>query len=107
MNDQDLATMTADELWALYEKICAILPAKLDAEKQLLDSRLVQLKAQIKSKPKARRSYPEVQPKYRNPEQPSETWSGRGKRPRWVDAQLRSGKRFEELVDRPLKSRPQ
>jgi hypothetical protein len=38
MNDQhDLAMMSTDELWALYEKIRAILPTKLEAEKHRLD----------------------------------------------------------------------
>ena len=39
-----------------------------------------------------RRPYPKVFPKYRNPKKPAETWSGRGKQPRWLTAQLRSGK---------------
>src|SRR5947208_10950296 len=29
-----------------------------------------------------------VQPKYRNPEKPEETWSGRGRKPRWVEMAL-------------------
>jgi hypothetical protein len=31
---------------------------------------------------KARRPYPPVVPKYANPDEPSQVWSGRGKRPR-------------------------
>jgi DNA-binding protein H-NS len=38
-----------------------------------------------------------VQPKYRNPANPSETWSGRGKQPKWLEAQLASGKKIEDL----------
>jgi DNA-binding protein H-NS len=41
---------------------------------------------------KARRKYPRVLPKYRNP-QTSETWSGRGKRPRWLVAAMKSGRK--------------
>jgi DNA-binding protein H-NS len=44
-----------------------------------------------------RRPYPSVPPKYRNPNQPSETWAGRGKQPRWLVAQLRSGKRIDDF----------
>jgi H-NS histone C-terminal domain len=43
----------------------------------------------------ARRPYPQVFPKYRNPAEPSETWAGRGKKPRWLTAQLKSGKRID------------
>ncbi|MEP7044307.1 MAG: H-NS histone family protein, partial [Dokdonella sp.] len=34
-----------------------------------------------------------VKPKYRNPADPSATWSGRGKRPRWFSAALAAGKK--------------
>ena len=36
-------------------------------------------------------------PKYAHPEDPSQTWSGRGRRPRWVTEQLESGKSLEDL----------
>lgn len=35
--------------------------------------------------------------KYAHPEDPSQTWSGRGRRPRWVTEQLESGKSLEDL----------
>ena len=35
--------------------------------------------------------------KYRHPQQCDLTWTGRGKRPRWVMAWLADGKRIEEL----------
>ena len=37
-------------------------------------------------------------PKYRNPADPSQTWSGRGKRPRWFNAALKAGKREKDLL---------
>jgi DNA-binding protein H-NS len=98
MKDQDLAMKSADELWALHEKIRAILQGKLDAQKQQLERRLVQLSGRMDNEPSPRRPYPKVHPKYRNPERPSETWSGRGKQPHWVGAQLRSGKKVDELL---------
>ena len=98
MKDRDLAMMSADELWALYAKICAILSTKLDAEKHELERRLAQLRGPIENESKARRPYPKVHPKYRNPERPSETWSGRGRQPHWVSAQLKSGKKVDDLL---------
>lgn len=38
-----------------------------------------------------------VPPKYRNPAG-TETWSGRGKRPRWFVAALKSGKKEKDLL---------
>jgi DNA-binding protein H-NS len=38
-----------------------------------------------------------VLPKYRNPDNPAESWSGRGHRPRWLEAQLATGKTLQDL----------
>ncbi|MGP9790367.1 H-NS histone family protein [Roseinatronobacter sp. NSM] len=39
-----------------------------------------------------------VEPKYANPANRSETWSGRGRKPRWVVAALESGKSLDDLA---------
>lgn len=39
-----------------------------------------------------------VPAKYRHPENPALTWSGRGKRPAWVNEALASGKTLEDLA---------
>ena len=90
--------MSADQLWILHGKIRAILSKKLGTEKHELERRLAQLNRRIEHKEKARRPYPKVHPKYRNPERPSETWSGRGKQPLWVGEQLRTGKKIDDLL---------
>jgi len=38
-----------------------------------------------------------VPPKYRNPENPAETWTGRGRQPKWVAAKLASGTVLESM----------
>lgn len=38
-----------------------------------------------------------VAPKYRNPANESETWSGRGKQPRWLAAYTGQGRALEEF----------
>lgn len=99
MKHRYLATMSADELWRLHEDIRTILSTKLDAEKLELERRLARLDGRILNKQqKVRRPYPKVLPKYRNPERPSETWSGRGRQPRWVGTQLRSGMKVDDLL---------
>jgi DNA-binding protein H-NS len=35
--------------------------------------------------------------RYRNPLDPSQTWSGRGRRPGWLEAVLKEGKSLESL----------
>ena len=98
MKNKDLAMMSVDELWSLHEETRTILSTKLDAEKRELERRLARLNGPTADKPRARRPYPKVHPKYCNPERPSETWSGRGRQPHWVGAQLRSGKKVDELL---------
>jgi DNA-binding protein H-NS len=39
-----------------------------------------------------------VAPKYRNPANPSETWSGRGQPPRWMAPLLEKGKKPEDFL---------
>ncbi len=36
--------------------------------------------------------------KYANPADKSDTWSGRGRKPRWFEAALKAGKRPEDLT---------
>lgn len=102
----EFESMSLDDLWSLHEKISAILSARIKAEKRELEKRLAVLdrgmgdiaqpgRAQVIDA-KRRRKYPRVLPKYRNP-QTSETWSGRGKLPRWLAAAMKSGRKIEEF----------
>jgi len=101
MNVKTLELKSVDELWALHERIMAVLPSKISGEKARLEEQLAQLGPGAVSRDRMRRPYPPVKPKYRNPRQPSETWSGRGKQPRWLRAQLRPGKKLDDfLIDR-------
>ncbi len=45
----------------------------------------------------ARKRAPAVA-KYANPEDPSDTWSGRGRKPRWFGAALAAGKQPEDMA---------
>ncbi|WP_074831026.1 H-NS family nucleoid-associated regulatory protein [Bradyrhizobium ottawaense] len=95
--------MSIDELWALHLEIDAVLTRKIPAKTNQLDQRLRLLESGASEAKigRKRRPYPRVLPKYRNPDKPSETWAGRGKQPRWVTAQLRSGKTLEDFQIRP------
>jgi DNA-binding protein H-NS len=45
-----------------------------------------------------------VAPKYRNPDNPAETWAGRGLTPRWLAAALKTGKKLEDFsITAPVK----
>jgi DNA-binding protein H-NS len=102
MMNSDLKAMSVDELWTFHETVTEVLTAKMLAEKKTLEGRLQQLQqvgsAQHATVQSGRRPYPEVLPKFRNPEVPSETWSGRGKRPRWLSKLLASGKTLDDFL---------
>jgi len=103
-----LDTMSLDDLWSLHEEISRLLSTRIRAEKLELEKRLAVLhrgRASSEQQPgtdsmplaKTRRKYPRVLPKYRNAQSPTETWSGRGKLPRWLVAAMKSGRRVEEF----------
>ena len=103
-----LESMSVDDLWSLHGQISEILSARITSEKRELEKRLAVLNGgrdAIEGKDalqshgangKARRKYPRVFPKYRNPHT-SETWSGRGKQPRWLVAAIKTGRKIEDF----------
>jgi len=104
MENDDWASMPTAELWRLYDEVTAVLSRRMTADKAKLEERLRKIEGKTggHTEGRARRPYPPVLPKYQNPKNPSETWSGRGKQPRWLKAQLRAGKKLNDLlIDRP------
>ena len=101
MKGDDLKSMSTDELWTLHEEVAVVLTQKLQAEKTRLEQRQRQLqRADGVSGPYQLRR-PLVPPKYRNPENPMEIWSGRGRQPRWLGPQIQAGRRLDDfLIDR-------
>jgi len=109
MRKPDLNTMEFDELWHIHEELTELLSERILAEKRELEKRLAQLnRVEIIKQPgisslksgadrAPRRKYPKVLPKYFNPLSPSETWSGRGKQPRWLVAALKTGRHLDEF----------
>ncbi len=55
-------------------------------------------KAAAKPSSRAGRKLGKVAPKYRNPANPKETWSGRGKHPRWMAALIAKGKKADDFL---------
>ena len=105
----NLEAMSVDQMWELHEEISRVLSARLTTEKRELERRLERLRrdrpaAKVGSEMNGtaatpeRRKYPRVYPKYQNPQDPSETWSGRGKTPRWLVAALETGHKLDEFA---------
>ncbi len=110
MPNLDLEAMDFDELWLMHERLTKILSEKITAEKLELEKRLAHLRraeptddrhqSQVRGQRPSdapRRKYPKVLPKYYNPAVPAQTWSGRGKMPRWLVAALNAGRTLEDF----------
>lgn len=100
----DLNALTVDELLILRDSVTRALSSRVEAERRDLESRLARLNRGDLVDPfrmakggrvVGRRAT--VAPKYRNPDNPQETWSGRGRKPRWMTAALKAGKKMRDL----------
>jgi DNA-binding protein H-NS len=104
ITEAELLAMSVGDLWLLHQRTSRTLATKImfgmcELEKGLVAfDRWDAARALSGSEHrKARRKYPKVSPKYRNPSVPSETWSGRGRQPRWLVAAVRSGQEIEDF----------
>ena len=100
MESKQLKSMSTDQLLDLYQKIQLMLADKLQAEMAKIEERLRRVKSVggVVSRDRLRRPYPPVLPKYKNPRNPTEIWSGRGKQPLWVREQLEAGKKLDQFL---------
>ena len=98
----NLKGMTASQLLILRNDI----DARLNDMAEELEKQLVQIKgfsAPKRGRKPGRRprkgplSGRKVQAKYRNPSDHSQTWAGRGHKPGWLTAALKSGKKLESF----------
>src|SRR5450631_3800694 len=98
-----LKSMSISKLVALKDQVEAALSSKVLEQRRALESELSKLGRfeAGKSSSKAARGLGTVAPKYRNPENPAETWAGRGLKPRWLTAAIKSGKKVEDFLIRP------
>jgi DNA-binding protein H-NS len=89
-------------IMAVRKKLVALAKADGYTIAELFGDAGVDTKAEPASK-RARKSTKgrtlgKVAPKYRNPENPKETWSGRGMQPRWLAEQVKRGKSAADFL---------
>lgn len=113
ISSASLKAMSIDKLSNLRDQVDAIINSKVAEERRTVESRLGKLDSLVagggRVKGAGRGARGAVAPKYRNPDDPAETWAGRGLRPRWLQAALKSGKKLEdfriEASDRKLRAK--
>jgi DNA-binding protein H-NS len=105
---QEFSKMSIEELEAAIQDAAATLEQKRQDREAEVIAQVRELTAQIGKTPEelfggrgrglARAAAPApVAPKYRHPGDASLTWTGRGKRPQWVNDEIARGKTLESL----------
>jgi DNA-binding protein H-NS len=103
--------MAIAKLHQLRDQVESALASKITETRRDLESQLAKLNrfggGSVRGPRRDALHGTTVAPKYRNPANPSETWAGRGLRPRWLVAALKTGKKLEAFsVDKPVKRAP-
>ena len=93
----NLKSMSIDKLMKLKDQVDTTLHAKVADQRRSLEAELGRLSRFSASKGGKAGTRGSVAPKYRNPDNPSETWAGRGLTPRWLAAALKAGKKLEHF----------
>ncbi len=107
----NLKSLSVDKLTALRDQVDAILSSKVAEERRAMQEQLSRLDRLVGTGARAKGIgrggvRGSVAPKYRNPENPAETWAGRGLKPRWLAAALKSGKKLEHFAIASQKKGP-
>lgn len=90
MNDDDLIeSLSIEQLKAFIEKAQNSIEQKKASEIEAIRERMVEMAKRVDMAPEEVLNYSSRKrrpgkPKYRNPNDPEKTWTGRGKPPRWL-----------------------
>lgn len=91
---KDLQSQVAKAIASFEDRKKKEALAELEEKARALGFSLAELTG---AAPATRKRAPAV-PKYANPADKSDTWSGRGRKPRWFEAALKAGKSPEDLA---------
>jgi len=95
-----LQSMAFDDLLRLREQLDEVIAKRISAEEQELQTRLGLIKRFRQNRPPQQETSGTVAgrklpPKYRNPDNPEQTWAGRGLQPKWLTQALNSGRKLD------------
>ena len=101
----NLEQMSVEELIRLEKQVQKMIEQKQQAEKkQLIDefkaraaSLGLSIDLVINDEKPAKKTGAKVAPKYQHPSNPSLTWTGRGRTPKWIEEQISAGRSLTSL----------
>ncbi len=104
----DISNLSVEELKKLQVEAEALIASKKDQAVEDAYNQILAIAESVglsidqilefgasKRKKTARKS---VEPRYRSKSNPSDTWTGRGKQPRWLVAELEKGAKLESFL---------
>jgi DNA-binding protein H-NS len=91
-----LTKMTIDALIAVRDEADRLIRTRAASERKTLEKQLSRLTGYVGGR--LGRGGRKVAAKYRNPANRSQTWAGRGARPRWLQAALKEGRSIGEFA---------
>lgn len=98
----DLSKLSLEELQTLARDIETEIVSRREADRERVLSQMRELAASLgltlEEVVKGERNRGTILPKYRHPANPGLTWSGRGKRPAWVNEALAAGMTMDDLA---------
>lgn len=97
ISDKDLKSMSSKDLEELRDRIDDVIADVRSEEKKQALQKVQEVASEfgfsldelVNSSPKKKKATAE--PKYRNPDNPDQTWSGLGRKPAWVKSLLEKG----------------
>ena len=102
MNDLD--QMSEDELRDLIKRAEKAIKSRIIGRRNEVQAQIealassIDMSVQLREVAKGKRKMDKAPPKYKNPDDWSQTWNGRGPRPKWFRAQLESGRTADDLA---------
>src|SRR5258708_13167261 len=101
----NLKSLSLERLTDLRHRVEAALASKVTDQRRELESELAKLNRVQGAKTLRKNGSGfglrgPVPPKYRNPQNPEETWAGRGLRPKWLTTAIKGGKSADDFLIR-------
>lgn len=104
----DISSLSVEELKRLAEEAEVLIASKKDEAIESAYDEVIQIAENVgltieqllevgaqRRKKSLRKA---VEPRYKNRSNPEETWTGRGKKPRWLVAELDKGAKLEDFL---------
>ncbi len=106
MPDVNLSPMSVKELKDLIRRANTEIAKKEKAKVHEARAKVAEIATEygvsvddlLKNPGRGRGSRGKAAPKYRNPKDASQTWAGRGRKPSWLEAELKKGKKLQDYA---------